>query len=231
MSIFTTSILAALFNLSAVGIPTTEEVTCPVGGEKFKITGTMSCSSWGDRTLSLRPISSCDFVTRLPQCPSNGLPMYRDFSEEEVIRLEQWINTDQFAEARSKSRYYLAYVTEQHLKLEIEPFVLLELLILGVWYDPDATLSDTAYLDEYFKAAAQFFESPGDVDIPFIKLLMTYPAMRAGRIALAEEYISDAENIGIMDDEVFSAWAKKMRSCLNAYNATKCDPEIIIESR
>lgn len=75
------------------GMPVETPFTCPVGGEEFVITDTMSCSEMG-RTMLLRPVTSCDFVTRLPVCPGNGFPAYRDATEEELARLDTLVASE-----------------------------------------------------------------------------------------------------------------------------------------
>ncbi|RFB03823.1 hypothetical protein [Parvularcula marina] len=220
---------APLITNGSAGIPTKVDVTCPVGGEKFVITGTASCSRMGDRTLSLRPISSCDFITRLPQCPSNGLPMYRDFTPGEVAQLEAWLKTDEFASIRSKSRFYVAYRTERLLSPTSDPFISFEQLLIGVWYDPSNTLNDAEFMDAYFKAGTAFLAKPGDIDAAFIKLIMAYPAMYSAKSQLAEDYIAGAEAEGFWENEVLGQWALLMRECLADYDEDKCDPETRID--
>jgi len=107
---------AVFLSTSAMaGIPIEDEVTCPVGGEKFKITSTASCSTMG-RMLSLQPVTSCDFVTRLPICPKNKLPMYRDFDDDEIKTIKAFMKTKAYKEALSESPYIRAYLLSKEIE-------------------------------------------------------------------------------------------------------------------
>lgn len=95
---------------------TEEEVVCPVGGEKFTRMALMSISTWGALPDGM-PLGSGRFPVELPQCPSNGLVMYRDFTPEEVARLAPFIASEGYKALRSagETPRYLAYRTAQFL--------------------------------------------------------------------------------------------------------------------
>ncbi|MCB2130696.1 MAG: hypothetical protein KDE03_16930, partial [Rhodobacteraceae bacterium] len=138
---------SSLFLATAVhaGIPVEEDITCPVGGETFTIVSTMSCSSMG-ATMSLRPLTSCDFVTRLPVCPSNGLPLFKDFPADEVARLERYVQTPDYAALRDLAPALRAYHVAKFLGDETD-HERLWLLIDAALYDAPASRSDPANLD------------------------------------------------------------------------------------
>ncbi|MFN3808770.1 hypothetical protein [Asticcacaulis sp.] len=64
-----------------------EEVVCVVGGEKFTHRAYMSYSTWGRRPDG-KPYGSAVFPILPPECPGNGLFMYRKFSKAELTRLK-----------------------------------------------------------------------------------------------------------------------------------------------
>jgi hypothetical protein len=105
--------LAGFATPAAAGIPTSEKVKCAVGGKSFTITGTMSCSRFGgSQDFLFKVESSCDFVTKLPQCPDNGLPMYKEFTAAEVALLKNYLKGPEFVALRGRSRYDLAKKTD-----------------------------------------------------------------------------------------------------------------------
>jgi hypothetical protein len=93
-----------------------ETVKCAVGGEKFKYMALMSISQWGALPDGM-PVGSGRFPTRSPQCPTNGLVMYRDFKKEEISVLTAYISGPQYKVFRSTGEvpYYLAYQTAKTL--------------------------------------------------------------------------------------------------------------------
>ncbi len=136
----------ALPGAALAGIPTEEEMTCPVGGESFTITGTMSCTSFGPAFLSMAPRTSCDFVTKLPQCPSNGLPLYRDFTADEIGVLEGLVESADYQAVRAgHSRFYLAWWVAQELG-DDDPAREFFLLLQGLWWDTETAMADPEHL-------------------------------------------------------------------------------------
>jgi hypothetical protein len=89
-----------------------ENVTCPVGGETFKYMAFASYSTFGAYPDGM-PIGSAYFPLALPQCPKNGLVMYRDFTADEVTRLSPYIASPEYVALRAaeETPYYLAYRT------------------------------------------------------------------------------------------------------------------------
>ena len=102
-----------------------EKVKCPVGGEKFKYMGLASISTWGALPDGM-PLGSGRFPTLPPQCPSNGLVMYRDFTPQEVSKLAVFLAGPEFKALRSSGEtlYYLAYKTAAFLG-DAKPYWLL----------------------------------------------------------------------------------------------------------
>jgi hypothetical protein len=65
--------------------------------------------------MALQTVSSCDFVTKLPVCPSNGPPMYRDFTAEDLPQIEAIMATPTWATLRKGSDWQRAYALADHL--------------------------------------------------------------------------------------------------------------------
>lgn len=61
------------------GFPVSQRMTCAIGGERFTFTTTPSYSIWGGRPDG-RPFGSWHFPLDLPECPSNRLILYKDFT-------------------------------------------------------------------------------------------------------------------------------------------------------
>ncbi|RXR29160.1 hypothetical protein [Sphingobium fluviale] len=103
-----------------------EQRTCPIGGEKFEFMGLMSISTWGALPDGM-PIGSGYFPTDLPQCPRNGLVMYRDFNADELKKLKVVIESREYRKLRDKGspKHYLAFQLAKALGDEDAPWLLL----------------------------------------------------------------------------------------------------------
>jgi hypothetical protein len=101
-----------------------EEVTCPIGGEKLQRTYINSYTS-SDQELDSREF----FDPRpVPQCPSDGFVMYQaEFSEAEVAILQHYVRSKEFQSLRGKHvPYYLAARLKAQLGREDISYLLLQ---------------------------------------------------------------------------------------------------------
>lgn len=99
--------------------------TCPVGGEKFDFMALMSISTFGELPDGM-PIGSGIFPIRMPQCPGNGLVMYRDFDAAAVQRLKTIVGSPAYRTLRkTETSYYLAYRLALDLGDDSAPWLLL----------------------------------------------------------------------------------------------------------
>ncbi len=82
---------------------------CPVGGEKFKFLDQGSSTSWGALPDGM-PTGSGPYPYRLPQCPKNGLVIFRDFDGPTLARLTPVVLGAEYQALRAtETPYYLAY--------------------------------------------------------------------------------------------------------------------------
>lgn len=90
--------------------------TCPVGGQKFKFQELGSISTWGALPDGM-PVGSGEFPIRPPQCPGNGLVMFRDFTRTEIAKLIPHVQGDVYRGLRAagETPYYLAFHTARML--------------------------------------------------------------------------------------------------------------------
>jgi len=125
---------------------------CPVGGEKFKYMALMSISQWGALPDGM-PLGSGRFPTRPPQCPTNGLVMYRDFTSPEILTLTAYVAGPQYKALRNagETPYYLAYQTAKALG-DPNPYWL---LLAATWEakNDDPTSARTRRYNEEFVEA------------------------------------------------------------------------------
>lgn len=207
------------------GIPTTTELTCPIGGERFEITETLSCSSSGERTMSFSPISTCDFVTRLPQCPQNFLPMYKEFSDTELELLRSYMQSESYESSVDRSRFYLAYIVENYLGEGGEglPFWL---LLQGLWFDPDNTFSDEAYMQNFFFEAESEMHRVEDDELPYVKSIVAFANAKAGDSDTAHRLMDEAASLA--EIEYLGYYHTGIRACLDNPASEFCEPSTVI---
>lgn len=103
------ALLLSLAFEARAGSPMPIEMKCPVGGKKFTYISTASMSQWGSRPDG-KPYGSWTFPMPLPECPDNGLVMYRDFTRDEVRKLKTLLAGGAYGQLRGvDTPYYRAY--------------------------------------------------------------------------------------------------------------------------
>ena len=157
---------AAAFALAAgpagAGSPVTEKMTCPIGGGAFDFVTTASYSTFGERPDG-KPYGSWTFPLALPECPDNGLILYKDYSPEEVAKLEPLVASEAYQALRKEDTpYYRAYWLMKAMGLGPERY-LWALLQAGWEADAKPELR-TRYLTELVEASAAVPARPDDLN-------------------------------------------------------------------
>lgn len=204
------------------GIPVDEPFICPVGGEEFTITGTSSCSSSG-RTMSYRPQSSCDFVTRLPVCPSNGLPVYQKFSDEQIARLEDFIETPEYQELMHLPPWQRAYGVAEYLDQAGSPTGF-SLALNAMWYESDSFFDHAENLARFQTEADQELERLDAEKRPYLQAIVGYTLSKFGQIDEAKTYLDRADATPDIS-EYLQKYIVAIRTCQTDMSAEGCGPD------
>jgi hypothetical protein len=136
-----------------------ETKTCPVGGETFKYMALGSISQWGALPDGM-PLGSGRFPNLPPQCPGNGLVMYRAFTAQDIAKLVPYVAGADYKALRTggETPYYLAYRTAVMLGDADAPWLLLSASWEAKNKDPDGPMVKR-YNEEFVTAARA---TPGD---------------------------------------------------------------------
>ncbi len=166
----------ALSNAPArAGFPVSEQVTCAVGGEEFTFTTTGSYSVYGSRPDG-KPYGSWVFPLPMPDCPGNGLVMYRTFTPEEIAVLESYLASEEFAAIRQESSYYRAAHIARQLETEGDLAPLWLLMRAGWQVDGDET-AKARYQREFAQAVAALSGDASSAD----RITLNFRAANAWR--------------------------------------------------
>jgi len=215
-------VAAFLFSgMAWAGIPTDRTVICPVGGEEFTVTSTLSCSVQG-RTMSFRPQTSCDFVTRLPVCPGNGLPIYQEFSEGQISELESFLVTQEYASLLTLPPWQRAYGISQHLG-EAGTGTAFNLLLNAMWYETDEFLASDVALDQFLTESEDEFQRVPDESKPFLDAIIAYTLSMAGRMEEADVRLDRASEAAGAE-EYLQSYISAIKSCQNNMDQQGCRP-------
>lgn len=156
------------------GTPYVEKMTCPVGGETFDFVATASYSTWGARPDG-KPYGSWVFPLPLPECPTNGLVVYKDFSTQELQKLPGLLATADYANLKGETpRYRAAWLERQLNPASSEmPWLLLE----ASWEADQMPALRRRYL-EAFVSAMEAGEAAMNARSRFIGRLRQVNALR-----------------------------------------------------
>jgi len=209
------------------GTPIDIEKVCPLDGESFTITGTASCSTFGS-TMTLKRVTSCDFVTVLPVCPGSDFPMYRPFGEAEVGRLRDWVKTPEYQALRERSRFYRAWAVETWLGAGrsggLSPSEKCGMLIGGLSRQPRPGIADADYralmLGEADAAIADFAPEVR----PMLEALMAFIEIHNGQRDAAAARLAGLRDAAAAD-AYLKSYVDSIAACLTDPAAPTCDPD------
>ncbi len=158
--------LAAAFALAPAAAsaqpPAAETMTCPVGGGSFSFTPTGSVTATGERPDG-KPFGSTTFPVAVPECPDNGLVLYKDYTAEEVAKLEPMVASEAYqALRREDTPYYRAYWLMKAMGLPPERY--LWALLQASWEAETKPELRKRYLTELVEASAAVPARPGDLN-------------------------------------------------------------------
>ena len=144
------------------GTPVTEKMTCPIGGKAFEFETTASYSTWGTRADG-KPFGSWTFPLAIPECPDNGLVLYKDYTPEEVAKLEPLVASEAYqALRREDTPYYRAYWLMKEMGLGPERY--LWALLQASWEADDRPALRARYLAELADASAAVPADPANLN-------------------------------------------------------------------
>lgn len=147
---------------ASAGKPVTETMTCPIGGGGFSFTTTASYSTYGERPDG-KPYGSWTFPLALPECPDNGLVLYKDYTPEEVAKLEPLVASEAYQALRKEDTpYYRAYWLMKAMGLGPERY--LWALLQASWEAQDRPELRKRYLAELAETSAAVPARPADLN-------------------------------------------------------------------
>jgi hypothetical protein len=144
------------------GAPVTETMTCPIGGGSFSFTTTGSYSTYGERPDG-KPFGSWTFPLAIPECPDNGLVLYKDYTPEEIAKLEPLVASEAYQALRTEDTpYYRAYWLMK--QMGVGPERALWALLQASWEAEGKPELRKRYLAELAEASAVVPSRPQDLN-------------------------------------------------------------------
>ncbi|MDO9076930.1 MAG: hypothetical protein Q7U72_05690 [Brevundimonas sp.] len=193
------------------GFPVRVKMRCPVGGEQFTHTTTASMSTWGERPDG-KPYGSWTFPLALPECPTNGLIVFREeFSRAEKATLQRLIADPAYRALRSSDTpYYRAHWLEGRLNPGSVDATWL--LLRAVWEAEEGSDRRARYLREF---AQQAEAAPSSTEYWTMLQLRAVNAHRelgefdAARARLATLPTPPAPPAAVAGESEEAAWARE----------------------
>jgi hypothetical protein len=147
--------------LALPGVMMTARFDCPIGGQRFELRYPSGHTIMGQRPDGL-PIGSMAFPVALPECPGNGLILYKRFDAAELARLETLIASEPYRALRREDAQYYRY---HWLLREMGAPALEQVQALGkaVWQAEAGTPRRQRYLRALIEASAALPGEPADL--------------------------------------------------------------------
>jgi hypothetical protein len=156
------ALAAAPLFAALAGTPVTERKTCPIGGGEFDFATTASYTTWGTRPDG-KPYGSWTFPLALPECPDNGLVLYKDYDETEIAKLEPLVASEAYQALRKEdTTYYRAYWLMREMGLGPDHY--LWALLQASWQADDKPELRARYQAELVEGSARVEPKPDDLN-------------------------------------------------------------------
>lgn len=146
----------------AVAAPTVKQaMTCPIGGEAFDYARPVATAPLGMRPDG-KPYGAAA-PAPLPECPGNGLILYKDYTADEVKTLTPLVASDDYQALRkTDTQYYRAYWLMRQMGVGPEDY--LWALLQASWEAEAKPELRARYLAELAETSAKVPPNPSDMD-------------------------------------------------------------------
>jgi hypothetical protein len=184
--------------------PVTQTLTCPVGGERFPFTSLSAYATWGQRPDG-KPYGSWVFPAPLPECPDNGLVMYRDFSRDERGRLPAILADPGFVALREgQGTWYRAAYLEHALQPRSP--VTAWLLLNATWEAQDGSLRKARYQDEFVDAVQVLGGEAAPIEAFALRVRAANALRELGRFEEARAALAALPRDTLASDPAAAQW-------------------------
>jgi hypothetical protein len=142
--------------------PAAQTMTCPIGGGAFEYRPAAPAAGLGERPDG-KPYGTGAWPMPLPECPGNGLVLYKDYSPQEVAKLEPLVASEAYQGLRKEdTQYYRAYWLMKQMGLGPEDY--LWVLLQASWQAEDRPELRKRYLAELAAESAKVPARPADLN-------------------------------------------------------------------
>jgi hypothetical protein len=139
-----------------------QTIKCPIGGASFRFTTAAAAPVQGERPDG-KPYSATSFPLPLPECPDNGLVLYKEYDEAEVAKLEPLIASEAYrALLKDDVPYYRAYWLMREMGVGADRY--LWALLQAAWQADGKPDLRQRYLAELAEASAKVEARPSDLN-------------------------------------------------------------------
>lgn len=136
-------------------------MTCPIGGASFQFQPVAPPVVAGERPDG-KPVGGVKFPIALPECPDNGLVLYKEYEPDEVAKLEPLVESEAYrALLKNETQYYRAYWLMR--EMELAPELYLWALLQASWEAEGKPELRKRYLEELVEASAKVPARSGDL--------------------------------------------------------------------
>ena len=212
---------AALAALTATGAgaqtakpakPAARPMTCPIGGGSFSYLPVAPPVVQGERPDG-RPYGNVRFPIALPECPDNGLVLYKDYDSAEAAKLGPLVASEAYQGIRKgETQYYRAYWLMREMGEAPERY--LWALLQASWEAEGKAEIRKRYLEELVDSSAKVTARPGDL----------------GWIGMEGRAINALRELGRFD-EALARLEKVPLAALQAASAAGSGPQAAAQAR
>lgn len=218
LSVF--ALIGAAFGLAApagAGMPYTKEMICPVGGEKFNFTTTASYTIFGSRPDG-KPFGSWMFPLEMPECPSNGLVIFDEFTDADKTALASALDDEAYKTVRkADTSYYRAMWLARAIGRDVR--MQTYLLRQAIWQTDENSALRRRYFGEYLALAPSMPRDGFSSEDLWLNLSFANAERELGQFEAARNRLATVDLSGLRLDKDSDESVAEMTSRYRTYAA------------
>lgn len=138
------------------------KIACPVGGKEFEFLPQGRSPAAGERPDG-KPYSAAPAPAPLPECPDNGLVLFKEYTAQEAAKLEPLIASDAYkALVKADTTYYRAQWLMREMGLEPKDYLFV--LLQAAWQADRKPELRARYLAQFAEETAKLEAKPADLN-------------------------------------------------------------------
>ncbi len=175
--------------------------------------------------MSFRPITSCGDYHYIARCPDNGLPLFKNFSQQDISSLTRILDRD-----KKTIMALPVWLASYHIAKELTPDApdLLDYLIFSFWYESEDFLAEPEWRMVLINQYELHKADMDNIKKILVETIIAYASLLGNDHKNADKFLALARQTPL-DDSFIETYLGRVESCARKWDEAACAGDIEIE--